>query len=161
MWDLPSGFYLDSFAKAWLGSPQEGFRGLGGNFWNSMYLTIPATILSALLGSIIRRFKFGREVEEALEEMMTNPPQEGPDPEQAKAQAEMEKMQMEAQSDQQLKQIDIQIKQMEQQTAQMKAQSEQARIQADMEKTRLEMEEARENHIYKMRELRAEDAVTQ
>ena len=52
MWDLPSGLHFDSFAKAWFGSQQEGFRGLGVNFMNSVYLTIPATILSAMLGSI-------------------------------------------------------------------------------------------------------------
>jgi glucose/mannose transport system permease protein len=52
MWDLPSGIHFDSFTKAWFGSKQEGFQGLGGNFLNSVYLAIPATILSALLGSI-------------------------------------------------------------------------------------------------------------
>ena len=52
MWDLPSGLHFDSFTKAWFGSEQEGFRGLSGNFLNSVYLAIPATILSAMLGSI-------------------------------------------------------------------------------------------------------------
>lgn len=52
MWSLPSGLSFDSFIKAWFGSEQEGLRGLGINFWNSIYLTIPATIMSALLGSI-------------------------------------------------------------------------------------------------------------
>ena len=52
MWDLPHGFYLDSFSKAWLGSEAEGFRGLSGNFLNSVELTVPATIISAMLGSI-------------------------------------------------------------------------------------------------------------
>jgi len=52
MWALPSGLHFESFSKAWFGSPQEGFRGLGANFWNSMILVVPATILSAMLGSI-------------------------------------------------------------------------------------------------------------
>jgi glucose/mannose transport system permease protein len=52
MWDLPTGFHFDSFTKAWFGSEQEGFRGLGVNFLNSVYLAIPATIISAMLGSI-------------------------------------------------------------------------------------------------------------
>ena len=52
MWDPPSGLHFDSFAKAWFGSNQEGFRGLNANFLNSVYLAIPATILSALVGSI-------------------------------------------------------------------------------------------------------------
>ncbi len=52
MWDLPQTFSLDSFAKAWNGSQAEGFRGLSGSFMNSLYLTVPATLLSAILGSI-------------------------------------------------------------------------------------------------------------
>jgi glucose/mannose transport system permease protein len=67
MWDLPSGFHFDSFTKAWFGSKEEGFRGLGNNFLNSVYLTVPATILSALVGSIngyvLAKWKFrGSEV---------------------------------------------------------------------------------------------------
>ncbi len=62
MWDLPSGIYLDSFAKAWFGKESEGIRGLSENFMNSVYLTVPATILSALLGSlngyVLSKWKF-------------------------------------------------------------------------------------------------------
>ena len=52
MWDLPTRFSLDSFVKAWSGSESQGFRGLSNNFWNSVKLTIPATLLSATLGSM-------------------------------------------------------------------------------------------------------------
>jgi glucose/mannose transport system permease protein len=52
MWNPPAGLHFDSFAKAWYGSKQEGFRGLNNNFLNSVYLTVPATILSAMVGSI-------------------------------------------------------------------------------------------------------------
>jgi len=52
MWDLPSRFSLDSFVKAWLGSATQGFRGLSNNFWNSVRLAVPATLLSAALGSM-------------------------------------------------------------------------------------------------------------
>jgi len=52
MWQLPQNFSLDSFSKAWLGSQTEGFRGLNGNFLNSIWLTIPASLLSAFVGSI-------------------------------------------------------------------------------------------------------------
>ena len=52
MWDLPRSLNLDSFSKAWLGSPEGSYRGLAPNFWNSMKLAVPATILSAMLGSI-------------------------------------------------------------------------------------------------------------
>lgn len=52
MWNLPTSISLDSFAKAWFGSVSEGFRGLSGNFMNSVWLTIPAALLSAFIGSI-------------------------------------------------------------------------------------------------------------
>ncbi len=52
MWDPPTGLHFDSFTKAWYGSKQEGFRGLNNNFLNSVYLAIPATVFSAMLGSI-------------------------------------------------------------------------------------------------------------
>jgi glucose/mannose transport system permease protein len=52
MWDLPTGFYFHSFTKAWVGAAGQEYRGLNVNFLNSIYLTVPATILSAMLGSI-------------------------------------------------------------------------------------------------------------
>ena len=59
MWNLPSSISLDSFVKAWTGGEAaEGFGGLasfgglGKNFVNSLWLTIPATIISAMIGSI-------------------------------------------------------------------------------------------------------------
>ena len=52
MWNLPKSLHFDSFVKAWAGSKAEGFRGLDVNFMNSVYLTIPATIISAMWGSI-------------------------------------------------------------------------------------------------------------
>ena len=48
MWDLPKGLHFDSYVKAWFGSELEGFRGLNVNFVNSIYLTVPATLLSAM-----------------------------------------------------------------------------------------------------------------
>jgi glucose/mannose transport system permease protein len=52
MWDLPSGLHFDSYVKAWAGKASEGISGLSTNFMNSVYLTIPATLLSAMLGSV-------------------------------------------------------------------------------------------------------------
>jgi len=52
MWDWPAHVSLDSFAKAWVGSEAQGFRGLDNNFWNSVRLAVPATLLSAALGSL-------------------------------------------------------------------------------------------------------------
>jgi glucose/mannose transport system permease protein len=62
MWELPSGLYFDSYIRAWLGSASEGVRGLSANMMNSFYLAIPATVLSALLGSlngyVLTKWKF-------------------------------------------------------------------------------------------------------
>ena len=52
MWALPSGLYCESFRAAWFGIPEKGLRGLAPNLRNSIYLTVPATIISSLLGSL-------------------------------------------------------------------------------------------------------------
>lgn len=52
MWALPHGFNFESFTKAWAGAADGSYRGLSLNFFNSLKLAIPATIGSALLGSI-------------------------------------------------------------------------------------------------------------
>jgi glucose/mannose transport system permease protein len=44
MWDLPRGLYIESFARAW--------EVMGGSFFNSIQLTVPATVISCLLGSL-------------------------------------------------------------------------------------------------------------
>lgn len=62
MWSLPSGLHFDSYIKAWLGSESEGMRGLSANIMNSFYLAIPATIISAFMGSmngyVLSKWKF-------------------------------------------------------------------------------------------------------
>lgn len=52
MWNLPSSLNFNSFNIAWVGSMKQGFRGLSGSFLNSVLLVIPATIISALFGSL-------------------------------------------------------------------------------------------------------------
>jgi len=52
MWSPPSGLYLESFKAAWSGLSEKGLRGLRGNLLNSVYLTVPATLLSSMLGSL-------------------------------------------------------------------------------------------------------------
>ncbi|MEV6304635.1 carbohydrate ABC transporter permease [Actinoplanes sp. NPDC051861] len=52
MWELPSAVSFDSFARAWTGDPSKGVSGLGANVWNSILMAIPATVLSAGIGSI-------------------------------------------------------------------------------------------------------------
>ncbi len=54
MWDLPRSLSLDSFVRAWFGevTPNGKIDGLAPNFLNSVLLAVPATIVSAMLGSI-------------------------------------------------------------------------------------------------------------
>ncbi|MGB9683109.1 MAG: carbohydrate ABC transporter permease [bacterium] len=52
MWKLPITVSLDSFKMAWSGNPLKGLKGLSQNFLNSIYLVVPATIISSLLGSM-------------------------------------------------------------------------------------------------------------
>jgi glucose/mannose transport system permease protein len=62
MWNLPASFSLQSFVQAWAGDPSKGVMGLSGNFMNSLMLVIPATLLSAALGSmngyVLSKWKF-------------------------------------------------------------------------------------------------------
>jgi len=62
MWSLPMGLNLESFGAAWSGIPEQGLRGLSQNLLNSVNLTIPATILSSMLGSlngyVLSKWKF-------------------------------------------------------------------------------------------------------
>jgi glucose/mannose transport system permease protein len=44
MWDLPSGLYFESFARAW--------EVMGASFINSLILVVPATVISCVLGSL-------------------------------------------------------------------------------------------------------------
>ena len=52
MWNPPAGFSLDSFREAWVGNAAKGTHGLANNFWNSVKLALPGTIISTFLGSI-------------------------------------------------------------------------------------------------------------
>jgi glucose/mannose transport system permease protein len=52
MWGLPVGLNLESFRAAWSGIPEQGLRGLSQNLLNSVNLTIPATIISSMFGSL-------------------------------------------------------------------------------------------------------------
>ncbi len=62
LWSPPTTPTLESFRAAWSGIPEKGLRGLSQNLLNSIYLTVPATILSSLLGSlngyVLSKWKF-------------------------------------------------------------------------------------------------------
>lgn len=52
LWVLPTGFNLESFQAAWSGIPEKGLHRLSKNLLNSFYMTIPATIIACLMGSL-------------------------------------------------------------------------------------------------------------
>ena len=60
MWSLPRTLSIQSFQDAWNGS--VAVQGLSQNFLNSVYMAIPATILSSLLGAlngyVLSKWKF-------------------------------------------------------------------------------------------------------
>jgi len=62
MWALPASFSLDSFLDAWFGNSQTAIPGIAKNFANTIALTVPATICSAILGSlngyVLSKWKF-------------------------------------------------------------------------------------------------------
>jgi glucose/mannose transport system permease protein len=62
LWKPPQGFNLEIFRTAWSGIPEKGLRGLSRNLLNSVYLTVPATLLSSMLGSlngyVLSKWKF-------------------------------------------------------------------------------------------------------
>jgi glucose/mannose transport system permease protein len=62
LWSPPAGLHLETFRFAWFGIPEKGLRGLGPNIMNSIYLTAPATVVSAMLGSlngyVLSKWKF-------------------------------------------------------------------------------------------------------
>jgi glucose/mannose transport system permease protein len=54
MWMLPATLSFDSFSRAWNGenTPNGAIAGLAPNFLNSIYLAVPGTLISSVLGSI-------------------------------------------------------------------------------------------------------------
>ncbi|AEB12879.1 carbohydrate ABC transporter permease [Marinithermus hydrothermalis] len=52
MWQPSDHPTLASFVRAWQGAPETGMRGLGQNFWNSVYLVVPGVFFSVFLGSL-------------------------------------------------------------------------------------------------------------
>lgn len=60
MWGLPHTLSFQSYIDAWQGSP--AVQGLSQNFVNSLYITIPATVISSVLGAmngyVLSKWKF-------------------------------------------------------------------------------------------------------
>jgi hypothetical protein len=104
---------------------------------------IPPEPLIQLLKVYLRKFKWGREMEEMLSQLERNPPEAKPDPEE-------KKMQMEAQLEQQKMQADLQKQQAEMelkmQEMQAKLQQMQMEMQLEYQKAQIEMKAQQEQH---------------
>lgn len=98
---------------------------------------IDGTAAIQLLKVYLRKFKWGREIEETLEAIERNPPEPQPDPEEKKMQLEMQIEQQKAQLEQQKTMMEMQAKQKELELKllemQMKLQFEREKAQQDLQ----------------------------
>lgn len=117
---------------------------------------LPQQVAMGLLADYLRKFRFGRKLDDLLEEAQKQPPP--PSPEQQAAQAEQAKAQAEAAAEQQKAQAELQLKAEE---LQMKIQAEQAKMatqikamqakmQMDEQEHRQELRQDREEHLLEM-----------
>ena len=90
-----------------------------------------------LLKVYLRKFKWGREIEETLEQIERNPPSPKPDPEEKKMQMEMQIAQQEAQLEQQKAMMEMQMKQKE---LEMKLQEMMLKLQFEQAKASQELQ---------------------
>lgn len=98
---------------------------------------IPGEAAVQLLKVYLRKFKWGREIEETLERLERNPPEPQPDPEEKKMQMEMQIEQQKAQLDQQKAMMEMQMKQKE---LEMKLQEMMLKLQFEQAKASQELE---------------------
>lgn len=96
-----------------------------------------------LLKVYLRKFKWGREIEETLEAIERNPPPPKPDPEEKKMQMEAQLKQQEMQADLQKQQEELKLKMAE---MQMKLQQMQMEMQLEYQKAQIEMKAQQEQH---------------
>jgi hypothetical protein len=96
-----------------------------------------------LLKVYLRKFKWGREIEETLEQIERNPPPKQPDPEEKKMLMEAQLKQQELQADLQKQQAELELKMQE---MQMKLQQMQMEMQLEYQKAQIEMKAQAEQH---------------
>jgi hypothetical protein len=108
---------------------------------------VPAQAALQLLKVYLRKFKWGREIEETIEQLERTPVPPQPDPEE-------KKMQMEAQLEQQKMQMEMQVKQKELelkvQEMQMKLKEMQMKMQLEAQKARQELSQDAAAHQQEM-----------
>jgi hypothetical protein len=105
--------------------------------------TIDGQAAIQLLKVYLRKFKWGREIEETLEQIERNPPQPKPDPEEKKMQMEAQLKQQEMQADLQKQQEELKLKFAEMQA---KLQQMQMEMQLEIQKAAMEMKAQAEQH---------------
>ena len=123
-----------------------------------------------VMASFVRKFKLGKEVEDELEAMISQPPQQGPNPqqqaeqakmqgEQQKAQMQMQMLQQKAQAEQAKLQAEVQAAQQQAaidvQKAQADAQIEKQRLGTEIERLNMSMAEAQAKHAMTMEKIAA------
>lgn len=98
---------------------------------------VPVELLLQLLKTYLRKFKWGREVEETIERLERNPPPPQPDPEEKKMQMEMAIEQEKAKLEQQKLMMEMQAKQKE---LELKLQEMQMKIQFEQQKGAMDVQ---------------------
>lgn len=146
-----------------------------GQFFNSIGPLVESGVMefdvaAAMLRAIARRYSFGPEVEEMLEQLGKKP--KGPTQadqaaqaaqaqEQVKAQAEQQKAQMAMEALQQKRDHELEKMQMSMQALQQKYDVEASKLQVELMKTQQDAERAAAIHAQKMQEVEAKLAVIQ
>lgn len=110
---------------------------------------IPAEAATKLLKIYLRKFRWGREMEEVLEELERQPAQPKPDPEMIKTQQEMQQKQQEHQMKLQEMQAEMQGKMQEMQL-ELRKMVMQANI--EQQKARQELQQEAEEHDQELRQ---------
>jgi hypothetical protein len=109
---------------------------------------MPFEMMKSMLLAVVRRYRFGPELEDSLKAMQ--PPPQKPDPAMAKAQADMQMSQQDHQLTMQGKQFDMQAKQQE---LAAKAQSDQRAQALEERRMQLELDAMHQEHNIKMQEM--------
>lgn len=153
--------------KAEMAEALQGVSGYLTAVFPLVQAGVPAESLLKLLKVYLRKFRWGREMEDMMEELERNPPEPQPDPEAEKLKAEearedkkfqqeMQKMQAEFQFKQQITQLELQIKQEEFQADMLMAQQD---LTQDQNEHLQELQQDREKHLLELQQLREKGAV--
>jgi hypothetical protein len=119
---------------------------------------VPMPVAMGLLQDYLRKFRFGRRLDDLMEEFAQSqpPPDQQQQGEQQKQNAEMQKMQAEMQAQQQKMQLEMQAMQAK---MQLELQKEQSKLQLDAQKGDQDLRQDEEKHDQELRQDREMNAV--